>query len=152
MALGMPVAELIEQVGHDGSEIVFPEKTPPADRRGFHTQEMIRVALDVGMTATPIELFPRFCSDKAGGNSFIVYLGKDGEANWDYFEKFIVCGKGVMEGSTDYGHNHAVAFQSNTIYDPDGEEYSYSRKILEKRGFPPFPTLEYPTCLTSCTI
>ena len=138
MSLGMPVAELIEQVGHDGSAIVFPEKNPPADRRGFHSQEMIRVALDVGMTATPIELFPRLGSNEAGGHPLIVYLGRDGEANWDYFEKFIVCGKGVMEGSTEFGHNHAVAFQSDIIYDPDGEHYPYSRKILEERGFHPF--------------
>ena len=88
----------------------FPKRPHLPIGEVFHSQEMIRVALDAGMTATPIELFPRLGSDKAGCSPFIVYLDRDGEANWEYFEKFIVCGKGVMEGSTNHGRQPCGRF------------------------------------------
>ena len=63
MALHVPVQELIQEIGHDGSEIVFPELEEPMRRRGFHSQELIYAAWKRGFTVTPIELMPVIAPD-----------------------------------------------------------------------------------------
>ncbi len=42
MALDMPVADLLEAIGHDGSKIIFPNRPAPACHQGFHIQELIK--------------------------------------------------------------------------------------------------------------
>jgi hypothetical protein len=58
MTLDIPVSEIIEEVGHDGGEIVFPHLREPACRRGFHSQELVKIAWQHRYAMTPIELFP----------------------------------------------------------------------------------------------
>lgn len=43
--LDVPVAEIIRQIGHDGSEVLWPYMPEPQCRRGFHPRELLEVAL-----------------------------------------------------------------------------------------------------------
>jgi hypothetical protein len=49
------VYDVINFVGHDGSEILFPEENAPFDRRGFHYQEMLDYALVCGRCLLAID-------------------------------------------------------------------------------------------------
>ena len=136
MALNIPVRELIERVGHDGSEIVHPGKNMPF--RGFHSQEMIKIALEFGYTATPIELAPVLCQGNQASDGYVnVYHGSDMDSNWKFFEEFLTH-KGVLEAKTDRGYGHSLAYEGGFLYDPDGEQYSYSREVVNEKGLYPY--------------
>ena len=57
-------------------------------------------------------------------------------ANWHRFEKAIKTSTGVLEG---VGRQclHAVAYDHGMLFDPDGDQYIYSRPTCESRGFHP---------------
>jgi hypothetical protein len=130
MALRMPVQDLIDEIGHDGSEIIFPELEDPTCRRGFHSQELIYAVWKLGFTVTPIELAPVIASDD-GLNVHQVDFEFD---HWKRFTGFIDTTIGVLEGRGRYC-NHAVCYRYGEIYDPDGHRYDYSRKACESHGF-----------------
>ncbi len=58
MALGITYNALVNRIGHDGQAIIFPDLPDPGKRQGFHIQEIIDVALDMGFAVTPIEALP----------------------------------------------------------------------------------------------
>ena len=58
MVLDMPLADIFDEIGHDGSQIIWPDLPEPMCRRGFHPQELIDVCLARGYAATRIELSP----------------------------------------------------------------------------------------------
>src|ERR1043165_3410729 len=58
MAMNEKVATLEKIIGHNGCEIAFPGFREPANRRGFHHQELILAAMKLGFTVTPFELMP----------------------------------------------------------------------------------------------
>jgi len=132
MALRVPVAELIEKIGHDGSQIIFPALEDPMCRRGFHSQELIRVAWQYGFACTPIELFPRI--ESTCGN-YNCRLGQNESKCWEAFTDDIMMTFGVLEGQGRHCH-HAVQYRHGVIWDPDdGDSYFYSRKACEDRSF-----------------
>ena len=55
MAMGIPVADIFAALGHDGSEVLWPDLPEPTCQRGFHVQELIRLAVKCGWSVTPIE-------------------------------------------------------------------------------------------------
>jgi len=71
MAMHVPVAELIDKIGHDGSEIKcdLPE---PLCRAGFAPQEIIDVAFEYGWSITEIEPNPQ--------------MTPNGEVIWSVFD------------------------------------------------------------------
>lgn len=108
MALDLPVQYVIEQVGHDGSAIVW-DLPEPHCRRGFHPQELIRVAWNHGFSVTPFEGYPQL---KSGETPITIYNTKIVEE--------------VMRGTPGVliGHRHAVAWDGESIFDPNGQIYS----------------------------
>src|SRR5688572_18522714 len=86
MAIDRPVQELVDLIGHDGSEVVFKGYPEPTNRRGFHFQECIEACLHLGFAVTPIELFPVLQStanSKGYFRSFNVYFGPEKDhSNW----------------------------------------------------------------------
>jgi hypothetical protein len=130
MALRVPVQELIEEIGHDGSAIVFPGLEEPMCRRGFHSQELIHAAWNRGFTCTRIELMPVIKASALSEDTHTVEL-KD---PWNRFIGFIDTTMGVLEGR-GRRCNHAVCYHYGTIYDPDGHLYDYSQEACESRGF-----------------
>jgi hypothetical protein len=136
MVLDISTADFFGHIGHDGSEIAFPALPDPMARRGLHIQECIAAALKLGYAVTPVELFPMIQSPTPGENDIVVLFGDDEAANWQRFEQTIKTSTGVLEG---VGRRclHAVAYNHGMIFDPDGDEYPYSRAVCESRTFHP---------------
>lgn len=130
MALHVPVSELIEKIGHDGGDIIFPSLDEPRCRRGFHPQELVLAAWDYGFACTPIELFPAL-KTADGGHEFHLLSEAD---CWAPFSNRIKANFGVLEGQCRRCQ-HSVHFRSGYIFDPDGDYYWYSPEALEAHGF-----------------
>ena len=130
MALDLPLASVLQVVGHDGSEIIWPALPEPICRRGFHPQELIDVCLAHGYAATLIELAP--CVTPAYDNP-IRRVWPDDMA-WPRFISEIHISQGVIEG-VGMRCGHAVAYDHGRIFDPDGIEYAYSVQACEGRDF-----------------
>ena len=131
MAMDVSVIDVLNALGHDGSEIVWPNLPEPTCRRGFHIQELIRLAMQWGWSVTPVELAPVLgCAD---GRSFQVY--PDDEC-WAFFEQVIRTSQGVIEGH-GLRCRHAVAYDNGRIFDPDSGGYDYSREACQSRCFYP---------------
>lgn len=112
MILGLPVSKVIEMVGHDGSEIVFPDQPEPSCRRSFHIQELIDVCMSMLVTVTEIQRVP--CMGPRNDEEFLV-LEDD-----DRFFRYVRAHSGVLCGLTREGGYHAVAWDGEKIYDPKG--------------------------------
>jgi hypothetical protein len=132
IALDMPVAAILAEIGHDGGKIVNHLLPEPLCRAGFHVQELIDVCLRRDLAVTPIELCP------------VLSPGRDveprevfaDEAAWRRFACAITGGRGVIEGVSRRSF-HAVAYDHGRIHDPDGGEYDYSPAACEAIGFVP---------------
>lgn len=135
MALDIPVRLFELMAGHDGSEIMFPELSEPLCRRGFHVSEATLIAMRLGYSATPLELFPQIAAS-AGPSVKPVYYGQTAteEFNWTIFEATIISFSGVIEARTKSPCWHAVAFDKGQIFDPDGRQFAYSREDCARRG------------------
>jgi hypothetical protein len=96
------------------------------------------VALMLGYSATPVELFPQIAATRrSGGEAHVpVYYGRLASPvhNWFLFTSLIHSTTGVIEAQTISRRCHAVAYQNGRIYDPDGREFDYSREACEARG------------------
>jgi hypothetical protein len=103
-------AEIIDAIGHDGSEILFPEESAPGCYRGFDQQEIIDVCYNDGIMPILIEAFPHVAKKPVFHDSQMrlkVYLQ-------DHI--------GILLGRVD-GRNHAVAWDREIIWDPTGKKY-----------------------------
>lgn len=108
MACGVRLEEFIKQVGHDGSEVLFPDLPEPLCRRGFATPECIRVCLNWGLTVTPIDFKPRCTPD---GKNYHT-LNHTNFAN-QMMGRF----QGVIQGMGCRNY-HTVGWDGTQIYDP----------------------------------
>jgi hypothetical protein len=135
MALGVPLSKLLALIGHDGSQIVFPDLPEPACRAGHHVQELVHAALNHGWACTPIEFNPitRTFGNLPAYHSIL----PDEQSRWLRFERLIAKHDGVLEGwVTNWGH--AMAFEHGVIYDPDrGQTFQFSRENCFARNFTP---------------
>jgi hypothetical protein len=116
--IGMPVAEFIALIGHDGNEYPYG---PPHEhqQRGFHTQECINVLIDLGYSATPVEVYP---SLKPAEESTGIAVFKDSAM---LFYGIVESSIGFICGEWE-GVGHCVANFKGEIVDP---RYSWSNKI-----------------------
>jgi len=152
MAIGIPVKQLVEEIGHDGGEKIFTHLPEPMCRRGFHSQELIKFAWMHGFACTPIEMYPMLrcepilCTSPlyeeakkhSGGlclpTEHSVLFGSSIVENQARFVAGVRVTRGVMEGQGCRCH-HAVYYHYGQICDPDGEQYEYSPEACEERGF-----------------
>lgn len=107
MVLGVPVAELLEQLGHNGTEIVSPQLSVPNCYRGFHVQELIFACLERGYAVTPFEPLP------------VLQLFEKSlplSTPW-WFERILSIRNGIL-----LNDHHAVAWSHGLIYDPAIEQ------------------------------
>jgi len=111
MLLDTTIQELITKIGHDGSEVVFPELEGPMQRRGFHIQEIIPIVLEYGYAMVPIEMEP--ISTPNGINQF-----KIPKVN---INKYMINRPGILLGKNVKSlWWHAVAWDGTLMYDPGG--------------------------------
>lgn len=119
MALDVPYKDILAFCGHDGSEIVFPDDVE-LGRRAFHAQEMMMFAMYRGVFVTPIEMRPRSV------NKYGVLYSLPPQGL--YVRDFLGSHSGVIAGRMQ-GNSHAVAWDGNLIYDPNGTTYEMNDKI-----------------------
>jgi len=131
MALDVPVADVLAALGHDGSEIAFPNLPEPLCRRCFHIQEFVQVALVRGYAVTPVELFPVL---QPGSIGLLRLTVNYPDGNWPRFDRTIRTSRGVIDG-TGARFGHAVAYDHGRIYDPKGPVYEFTRIAAEAHQF-----------------
>lgn len=110
-ATGVPIERILLAIGHDGSEVIFPDLDDPVCRRGFHPQELCKALLEFHFLFATFE------------RSFIGFL--DDLHHWEedeeqFFELLIdsIGVLGVKVRAT--GQLHAVAWDGLECYDPSG--------------------------------
>lgn len=130
MAISVPVQQLIELIGHDGSELIASDPDLPKHPRGFCQQELVRAIWECGYSATPIELMPR-AQYRVNGGAILVPLRGD---PFQEFSQHITSGCGVIDCNTTRVFAHSVAFKWGEIFDPTGSVYPYSQAELKSRG------------------
>ena len=113
MALDIPVEEVFEFCGHDGSATVFPDCVDPHCRQSFHIQEMIDLCYFHQKLVTQIDCV--LSSANIGGQQYVVK--NDRERVLAYMREY----HGVLVGSVN-GHPHAVVWVGH-IVDPDNVPY-----------------------------
>lgn len=136
MALGCDQETIYQAVGHDGSDQLWDDLAEPECRRGFHIQELIRVAAARGKAVTPIEVWP-ILATRDGRRVPITFGEEEKPANLDMVIDILRNNRGVLECITKSGPRHAVAFCDGRIYDPDGLDYKASEKTLHGHGLMP---------------
>ena len=96
MAFEVSLESVLYILGHDGSEIIFPNKADPYKRKNFHIQEMIDVALHYGLSVTEIQNKP---IAQSPSGVYLVPVPSDRMSN--YLKNY----KGVLTGKrTDVPH------------------------------------------------
>ena len=114
-------AILVEEIGHDGSEIWWPNLSPPYNQRSFNMQEMIDCFMNRGYLLTPIEAMP--CNAPAIDPTKAIPIMDEEKAKLRFI-MHIGGRKGMLIGTPTYSSTgHAVAWDGKMIQDPNGMEY-----------------------------
>lgn len=115
MTLDMPVEQIIEELGHDGSEVIFPNLEDPYSRRSFHPQELLDICILRDYGVIPVEREP---SCEVQGHVYKLSLSK---RRLDYYlVNYTNC---ILIGTSQSGKPHAVAWNGERVFDPNGKIY-----------------------------
>lgn len=111
IAAKVPLDRILGLVGHDGSEVIFPDLPEPNGRRGFHIQELVTAALQMGIRPVEIEAHP-----VREGDYKIEFPTQSCD---DRFLGYLARHVGVLGGVGLLSYNyHAVAWDKRLVYDP----------------------------------
>lgn len=97
--MGVSLERMIELIGHDGSQVIWPDQPSPLNRRGFHIQEILSVVHLLNYSSMPVQLNPTL-SNGYGPSIQISDTFFEAAKSW----------LGVHLGPSDTGINHAVAY------------------------------------------
>lgn len=117
MVLDETPEQLIKEIGHDGLEVWWPDVGGSLQYQGFHIQEIIDRFLFRGKGLVPIEINPR-SAPEGYGEKWKLVPGMDEKRFWKRIKKKT----GIL-----IGINHAVAWDGELIYDPNGLIYPIVR-------------------------
>ena len=106
--IGWPYWSLIKAIGHDGSEIIWPEEPEPYNRRAFHPQELIYLGDRMGFVTTTFEPQPVLISGQKPLSILSLHSA---------FEKIINASDGVFTGYRLDGARHAIAWKNLEVLD-----------------------------------
>lgn len=116
MALESTVPIMHKFLGHDGSEIWWPDNPEPYNRRGFHIQEIVHVAWLLGYNVTTFQARP------VSGSAYC-FKTHDVLIRPGLLVGALQSCDGVLVGEIN-GKHHAVAWHDGKVYDPNGYVYS----------------------------
>lgn len=125
MACRTNVNVFMSLVGHDGSDIMFPDLDDPLCRRSFHIQECIWAAMDCGFRPVEHQFKPR-----AGVSETRSYT-------LDYTDRIrehmngncgVLLGMGVK-------YPHAAAWNGTEILDPSIGVYDFGNQFFRPNTF-----------------
>lgn len=133
MVLDTTIERLIQLIGHNGMEVVYPKLPAPMCRRGVHIQEIIHAAweLDIGL----IEFDPEPYGMHTAEVKRRIFKLTPHEQNI-----YLNCPT-LWTGTTETGCYHAIA------WDPETKQY------FDSRGFQTDePRIELHTCWAAVPI
>ena len=116
MLLNEPMDVLVEELGHDGSEIWWPELFGCMQYRGFHVQEFLDLCYKRGKIIFPVESvltlgFPPIQEAKS--------IKMDNEKRFKMYTRSF---KGILYGLVPSTRIfHACAWDRKKVYDPRGK-------------------------------
>lgn len=119
IALATKQKFIFDWLGHDGSEIIWPEEEDPYNRRSFHIQELIDYTWWRGFSVTGFEPYPRSSNRKGEPYRIEFPIG-----NQERLLRVMKTHRGVITGRTvESQAYHAVAWNNETgkIWNPNGE-------------------------------
>lgn len=139
MVMGLTVEELIESIGHDGSEEVFPDLPVPIKYAGFTISEIIDDAMRRGWSVTGIETMPRCTPD--GDNVRDVYPESKLMERFEwYLDRFDGIAYGI--GNRNW---HVIAWskEERRWHDPSGPILQHDTPSIDIATFYAFCKNEY---------
>ncbi len=114
MVLGTDAQNMIDSIGSDPHQVLWPQHQEPQCFRGHHIQEMIDYAMCLGYSVTEIQAAPRFgtlgCTE-----TFEVW---DEATMMRRIQNKVSEYAGVITSPT-----HAVAWDGHNVFDPCGKIY-----------------------------
>lgn len=118
MLLDEDISVLIQELGHDGMDRVFDGPIPHC-YNGHHIQEIVDVCITRGLSLTPVDYYPRYASALAPQDWRPLYSESLAA---ERFERLLTGRQGILIGQYQ-GQGHAVAWDGNIIWDPNGLAY-----------------------------
>jgi len=118
MVLGESPYNLIQEIGHDGMDVVWPKLSPPMCYRSMHIQEIIDCFVARGFGLMPVEHKPLQAPGE--GSTPISTFNNSDERFYHHIEGHDAILIGRKLHSSDYGHAWAWCHKSQTCYDPNG--------------------------------
>jgi hypothetical protein len=116
MVLDRTVDELVQIIGHDGSEIV----RPPHGRRGHYWDEILDVLFQLNYFGMEFEI-----NWESWDGEWLVNL-EPKEGSIDRVKRIMSGRKGIVQGhSLKSQQGHTVAWDGFKIYDPSGFIYDF---------------------------
>lgn len=133
MVLDVHYRELIEEIGHDGSEILYPDLPEPLCRRGFHMQELIDCAVTRFFTCSEIQIRPVGTPDGLAGHEHEIDFKISHE---ERFKKYLDLGYNALLYGMTRKCYHCVAWEWDTklIHDPNGRVYGLNDCKIKLAG------------------
>lgn len=119
MVLDKSYDEVVKLIGHDGTEVAYQGAVYPL--RGIHTQEAMNLAWGLGLAMVVVETFPQLGA-MVGGQVESQLI--DGSTRlqarmYTYLDRR----RAVLLGLNATGGPHAVAYDGEIVFDPNGTQY-----------------------------
>lgn len=120
--IGIYLDDFLINIGHDGSEKIWPDLVDPFSRRSFHLNECLYACVNLRVPFVPIA---RKALSRNDLNKKILEIEMGG------FDTLMSKFDGVLVGQTPKGMFHAVALLGDKIIDSNGSVICLS-KLSEK--------------------
>ena len=111
--LNEPVKTLIEEIGHEGDSVAWPQYKKPLCYVGVHMQEIMDCCLRRGYGLVPIHHYP--CTSGPNGELEFPFSEPEAEAR---LLIHITGHTGIAVGVTGSGIRHAWFWNGETLNDP----------------------------------
>lgn len=127
MVLDVPVGVVIQELGHDGLDIVYPHLEGTASLRGVHPQEILELFISRGLGLMHVVHYPTSTHLKYPERDDLVWEPTRASAR---FIRHITSKRGLLLGISDSKSYHAVAWDGDKVYDPRGYTYDLSSRLF----------------------
>jgi hypothetical protein len=122
MVLGESVYNIVKEIGHDGSEdIEFSARQKK--KKGFHIQELVKICYKRNKALIHF--------DRHVNIHYSMGVTIQFSDDIDYIYELMKDNKGLLLGQTKDNKDHAVAWDGEAIYDPNGTIYAKGFFVVE---------------------
>jgi hypothetical protein len=115
IVIDVDARDLMDEIGHDGSEIVFPALPEPYNRRSHHVQELIDCCERRGIWVTPFDAMPTSSSIVDVPEPYLLKMKLEPGAR---FTQILTTHIGVIVGQDPERRPHAFVWDGKGIIDP----------------------------------